>query len=96
MTEQIHTTIDAKKKSVKQLYCRHTKLIADESTRMLKCELCKLWIDPFEFLMNWAQRKVALHWQVDELERDKKELQIQIENLKKEKRKVKRINARKS
>lgn len=90
MTEQLHTSIDAKKKSRKQLYCRHTKLIADESTRMLKCELCGLWIEPFEFFMNWAQREVALHWQIDELERKKKELSEQIENLKKEKQKVSR------
>lgn len=90
MTEQLHTTIDAKKKSTKQLYCRHTKLIADESTRMLKCEICGLWIDPFEFLINWAQRKVALNWQIDDLEREKKELIGQIDILKKDKQKVKR------
>lgn len=90
MSEQLYTTVDAKKKSRKQLYCRHTKLIADESVRMLKCESCELWIDPFEFLLNWALRKVALHWHVDELERKKKELSEQIEVLKKEKRKLQR------
>lgn len=90
MTEQLHTSIDAKKISTKQLCCRHTKLIADESMRMLECKLCGLWIDPFDFLMGWAQGEAVLRWQVAELERKKKDLFEQIETLKKEKRKVSR------
>lgn len=95
MTEQLHTTIEANKKSRKQLYCRHTKLIADESMRMLKCELCGLWIEPFDFLMKWALHKVGLEWKVSELERKKNELLEQIETLKKERSKAKRVNSRK-
>jgi hypothetical protein len=93
MNESLYTTIDAKKISRGQLCCRHTKLIAGESIRMLTCELCGLRIDPFDFLMKLAQRKVVLHWGIEELKRKKKGLLEEIETLKKEKRKVRR-NAR--
>lgn len=90
MTEQLHTTVDVKKITGEQLCCRHTKLVADESMRMLKCELCGLWIDPFEYILKLAQNKAVLHWHIGELERKKKELYEQIEALKKEKRKARR------
>lgn len=88
---QIHTIINAKKMSRNQLHCRHTKLIADESMRMLKCELCGLWINPFDHIMKQAQGKVILYWEIGELERKKKALFVEVESLKKEKNKAKRV-----
>lgn len=90
MSEQLHTTINPKKMSRSQLHCRHTKLIADQSMRMLKCELCELWIDPFDYIMKKAQGKVLINWQIEEFEEKRKELYAQVVSLKKEKSKVQR------
>lgn len=69
--------------------CRHKFLWADEKLRALQCKNCKQVIDPFDFLWRWARGEEIVISQVAELERKRKQLYAEIEELKRQERNAK-------
>ncbi len=93
---QLRTHLTSKQQSREQRYCHHPHITVVEETRLLFCQDCELWIEPFTYMMGWANRdwaaeRVAKGWEEDtkrlceevlELKRVRRNIKAQIRRLK--------------
>lgn len=79
----------------KEGYCRHMHIEVDRDSRKINCSACKEELDPIDFIMKLATEeqnqwyvKKELKRQIDELEKEHKELTRVVTNLKSQKRRL--------
>lgn len=89
MSPKFGTILVTKQVSREQRYCAHTTIEVDKETRQLQCQACKVWLDPFEFLWRWAQRREVVERRLSGLREEEVQLCARIIELKKEERRVK-------
>jgi len=74
-------------------YCKHNKILLDQGYRVVKCESCNEIIDPFNYLLEWANGDRNLNTMRTRLKQDIKRHSDRLESLKREERNIKnRIN----
>lgn len=75
--------------SYEQRLCRHRQLELHPDIRLLLCETCKLWIDPFDFLVEYSGEELILSKQLKAMRKERKELADQIPELKRQRQNIK-------
>ena len=73
----------------KQLHCTHPDIVVNAERRLLQCQRCDLWIEPFEYLLGWAGREWAAEYWLNELDEKLRKKAKQLKALKREERNIK-------
>jgi hypothetical protein len=69
--------------------CRHSRVYVDEHRRAVECQDCEAPLDPLWVLTQYAYRERRFHFALQTLRQKKRELQKEIEELKREERNAK-------
>jgi len=69
--------------SNEQRYCHHSHITVVAEMRLLLCNDCQLWIEPFDYLLGWAQKD----WAAEQIAKQHRK---EVEQRYKEKIKLKR------
>jgi hypothetical protein len=74
-------------KPVKSKYtrCKHLSILVIEDTRLLQCSDCGKTIDPFDYLLGYANGQQRIVWNLKLVKIELKEIQEKIAVLKKDK-----------
>jgi hypothetical protein len=70
-------------------FCRHQHVLVVQATRKLECEHCGAVVEPFDFMWEWANRRLNLEYSRNRLKEQIKRLEKRLEALKREERNVK-------
>ena len=76
-------------KPKKNKFCQHRYVWVVEKTRMLTCRDCEADIEPFDFVLEWANSGAILNNNRKWLLNEKKRLQARVVELKREERNTK-------
>lgn len=83
--DSIKLPVDSKK--VKS--CSHPQILLDPGYRVIQCKKCNQVIDPFDYLMEWANGDRNLNYIRKKIKSEIKQLSGKLKNLKKEERNIK-------
>lgn len=61
------TLVYKRSRGSKQRFCKHQKLVLDEKRRLLECEECGDFLEPFDYLLKVALKETRLKHQVSAL-----------------------------
>ena len=93
---QMRSHLIPKTPSNEQRYCHHSHITVVEEMRLLLCNDCQLWIEPFEYLLGWARKDWAAaqianqhRKEVQQLCKDKAKLKREERNIKARLRRLK-------
>lgn len=56
--------------SGRQRHCRHQRVVAVAAKRMLQCDDCAAWVDPFEWVESVAKREIFWRQQSEKRQRE--------------------------
>jgi outer membrane murein-binding lipoprotein Lpp len=80
--EPVFTIEDSRPEDI---FCyQHTKIWIDEHTRVLTCQKCGKVIDPYVYVLLWANKETALFSNIKQLTFEQNRLEQSNEKLKKE------------
>jgi excinuclease UvrABC ATPase subunit len=63
-------------------YCTHYTVEVDSEARILSCEKCGVFLDPFQYILDLAYKERSIHAWIDMLEKERNELFEEKEKLK--------------
>lgn len=66
--------------------CRHTSIIVDQDRRLLECKTCGRMIEPFDYLYGYATKQQNIVWGLNNAQSELKRLKLEIDELKRQKR----------
>lgn len=66
--------------------CPHTKITLDEHRRQIECDDCGKVFEAFDYLLNWANGQQRIIWRITAAKHESEQLTSQIEELKRQKR----------
>ncbi len=72
-----------------QRYCRHRQLQLHSDVRLLLCLQCQLWIDPYEFLVEYSGEAMLLETRIHAMRKEQKKLSESLTELGRQERNVK-------
>lgn len=83
------TKLVAVKPELEQRYCKHLQLELHPDIRLLLCTKCKLWLDPFDFLVNYAGKAMLLEATIRYMREEKDKLSKTLTELQRQERNAK-------
>ncbi|MBO9492101.1 hypothetical protein J7384_17195 [Endozoicomonas sp. G2_1] len=66
--------------------CPHTKIDLDEHRRVIECTECRKIFEPFDYLLKWANGQQRIIWKITAAKHEAESLNNQIKELKRQKR----------
>lgn len=77
--------------------CYHRQVLVHEEPREVRCQSCNALLDPFDVIMEYAERERRFHFASEYRQKKQRELEQRIEALKREERNTKaRLNRARS
>lgn len=73
----------------KPMGCYHRQVVVYEENREVRCQSCNALLDPFDVIMEYAERERRFHFASEYRKKKQRQLEERIESLKREERNTK-------